>query len=292
MDSPPLPRLLYRAAFLGWFVRRALSLRPDVVHAHDAAMLLSGLLVARVTGALLVYDSHELATSVPYRERMWAWFIVTLERLAVPRADAVVTVSDGIAERLRERYRLTARPTVLRNVSALSTDGPAAGEGPRARLGLGDEPLLLHQGAAATGRGGEHLVRATALVPEAHLVFLGDGEPACELRLRELATQPGVADRVHLARGVALECLLDLTREADLGLSMLEDTCENHRLALPNKVFEYLAAEVPVVVNDLPELRRLVSDYGIGWTALAADPHQLAHTLRTALAQRRDLALV
>jgi hypothetical protein len=89
--SPPawmrrrLPRPIYRAAFLVWFVRRGLRLSPDVVHAHDAAMLLPGLLVTRCTGALLVYDSHELATSVPYRERFWAWFVAVVERVAVPR---------------------------------------------------------------------------------------------------------------------------------------------------------------------------------------------------------------
>jgi glycosyltransferase involved in cell wall biosynthesis len=295
--SPPawmrrrLPRPIYRAAFLVWFVCRGLRLRPDVVHAHDAAMMLPGLLVARCTGALLVYDSHELATSVPYRERFWAWFVAALERLAVPRADAVVTVSDGIAERLQTRYRMARRPTVLRNVSALQDNGRSGGGGLRAPLGLTDEPVLLHQGAAATGRGAEDLVRAAALLSGAHLVFLGDGEAACEARVRELAGELGVADRVHLLASVPLERLLEHTGDADVGVSMLEDTCENHRLALPNKVFEYLAAGIPVVVNDLPELRRLVGQYGIGWVAEGASPERLAATLRTALEQRDDPAL-
>jgi hypothetical protein len=90
---------------------------------------------------------------------------------------------------------------------------------------------------------------------------------------------------------VPLERLLEHTREADVGVSMLEDTCENHRLALPNKVFEYLAAGVPVVLNDLPELRRLVGQYGIGWVAEGASPERLAATLRTALEQGDDPAL-
>ena len=114
-----LPFHLYRLAFLAWFVGGVVRLRPDAVHAHDAAMLLPGVVGARVTGALLVYDSHELATSVPYRERAWAWFVATIERLAVPRCAAVITVSDGIAERLRLRYRLRRTPTVVRNVTAL-----------------------------------------------------------------------------------------------------------------------------------------------------------------------------
>ena len=67
-------------------------------------------------------------------------------------------------------------------------------------------------------------------------------------------------------------------------MSLLEDDCENHRLALPNKVFEYIAAGVPVVVSDLPELRRLVEEHGVGWTADARRPAALAEALATALA--------
>ena len=118
--SPPrwvrraLPFQLYRVVFLGAFLLRLLRLRPDVVHAHDAAMLLPGLLGARLTRARLVYDSHELATGVPYRDGRWAAFVRAIERLAVPRADAVITVSDGVAGRMQALYGLHERPAVVR----------------------------------------------------------------------------------------------------------------------------------------------------------------------------------
>src|SRR3954454_1442004 len=123
--SPPawvrrtLPFHAYRVAFLLWFLVRLLRLRPDAVHAHDAAMLLPGLIGARLTRARLVYDSHELATGVPYREGGWARFVAGIERLAVPRAAAVITVSDGIAARLQALYGLRRAPVVVRNVCAL-----------------------------------------------------------------------------------------------------------------------------------------------------------------------------
>ena len=105
-----LPFHVYRLAFLAWFLARVVRLRPDAVHAHDAAMLLPGLLGARLTGARLVYDSHELATGVPYRDGAWARFVAGIERLAVPRAAAVITVSGGIADRLQARYGLRKSP--------------------------------------------------------------------------------------------------------------------------------------------------------------------------------------
>ena len=262
--SPPgwlrrvLPFHIYRTAFLAGFLRQVVRLRPDVIHAHDAAMLLPGLFGARLTGARLVYDSHELASSVPYRERSWAWFVGAIERLALPRCAAVITVSDGIAERLREIYGLRSRPVVLRNVSALSVGEGDGGPGLRERLGLTDEPLVLHQGACAQDRGCEVLARAVALLDGVHLCFLGDAEAADDACLRREVDELGIGARTHFVPAVELGRLLAYTAEADVGVSLLQDTCENHRLALPNKLFEYLAAGVPVVVSDLPEMASLV----------------------------------
>jgi glycosyltransferase involved in cell wall biosynthesis len=283
-----LPLRLYRLAFLVTFVRETVRTAPDVVHAHDAAMLVPGLLAARLTGARLIYDSHELATSVPYRERSWAWLVGAIERLVVRRCDAVITVSEGIAARLAERYRLRDVPAVVRNVSALDDGGHG---GLRARLGLAPgDPLVLHQGAPAPDRGCDVLVAAMGHLPGVQLAFLGDPEPGYgELLAVEIARRE-LSDRVTMLPSVALEELLAWTAEADIGVSLLQDTCENHRLALPNKLFEYIAAGVPIVAADLPEARRLIDAYGVGWCTAPDDPVQLSATLRTALSERGDPA--
>jgi glycosyltransferase involved in cell wall biosynthesis len=286
-----LPFHAYRLLFLVELVRMAVAARPDVVHAHDAPMLAPGLVATRLSGARLVYDSHELATGVPYRERSWARLVAGLERVALPRCAAVITVSDGIADRLGELYGLRIRPVVLRNVPDLEV--ARNGGGLRERLGIGNAPLVLHQGAPAPGRGCEALTEAISSIPGAHLVFLGDPWPGYGETLDGLTRRLGVADRVHLVSSVPLGELLGYTREADVGVSLLQDGPENHRLALPNKVFEYVAAGVPVVVSDLPELSRLVREHGIGWTADPANPASVANVLREALARgsERTVAL-
>jgi glycosyltransferase involved in cell wall biosynthesis len=287
-----LPSLLYRLVFLASFVRAVVRVRPDVVHAHDAAMLVPGLIGARLAGARLVYDSHELATSVPYRERWWAGLVAAVEHVAVPRAAAVITVSDGIADRLRQRYRLAKRPVVVRNVTALTPPREGDVGGLRSRLGLDGARVVLHQGAAAPGRGCDELVGALALLPgDVRLVFLGDGEPGYGERLAALADRLGVRDRVHFAPSVPLERLLAHTREADVGVTLLQDTCENHRLALPNKLFEYVMGGIPVVASDLPELGAIVRSYGIGWTADPSDPEQVAAAIAVALRDGSDPAV-
>jgi len=265
--------------------RAGARLRPDVVHAHDVAMLPSGWLAARLARARLVYDTHEYAAGVPYRTRAFRALVTIVERLFVPRADAVVTVSDGIAARLAERFRLRRPPVVVRNLPDLPpADGPG---GLRASLGLGrDTPLVLHQGAPAVHRGCETLVAAAERLDGVHVVFLGSGEPAYMEHLRALA-----GTRVHFVPAREPGELLAATAEADVGVSLLEDVCENHRLALPNKVFEYVAAGVPVVASDLPELRRLVERYRIGWLVDPGDPGAVADGIATALAARGDAGL-
>ncbi len=284
-----LPWHLYRGAYLLWFVWGILAARPQAVHAHDAAMLAPGALGAWLCGARLVYDSHELATGVPYRERGWGWLVGAIERAIVPRCAGVITVSDPIAARLRDRYRLQRTPTVVRNVTSLSVTGRG---GLRRVLELdATTPLVLHQGAAAPARGCEILLDAVALLPEVRLVFLGDTEPGYEGRLASEIAQRGLSTRVTTLASVPLDELLAHTAEADVGVTLLQDTCENHRLALPNKLFEYIAAGVPVVASALPEVQRLIETYGVGWCVTPGDAAELAAALSSALAAREDARL-
>jgi hypothetical protein len=169
----------------------------------------------------------------------------------------------------------------VRNVSALAPDGHP---GLRKRLGItADTPLVLHQGAPAPARGCEVLVEALTHLPGAHLAFLGDPEPGYAAGLRRLIAQRNMEERVTLLSSVPLEDLLAHTAEANVGVTLLQDTCLNHRLALPNKLFEYIAAGVPVVAAALPETQRLVETHGVGWCVPPEDPIAVAGALRVAL---------
>ena len=280
--------MLWRILALGSIARGAHAESPDVVHANDIATLITGYFAARLCGAKLVYDTHEYAVGVPYRKAVWAWLAATIERLLIRRCDAVITVSDGIAERLQARYGLRERPTDVRNVPDL----PPPGEAPHLRedLRIGDAPLVLHQGAVAGGRGGENLIRAVSFTESAHVLFLG-ADGAYVNGLRRLAAELEVESRTHFHPPVALDTLLSYTTQADVGVSLLQDSCENHRLALPNKLFEYLAAGLPVVVSDLPEMRRLVSERQVGWVTDPGDPADIARALADATSARGDESL-
>ncbi len=282
-----LPGPLRRAVAVARMARLARRERPDAVHAHDAAMLAPGWYAARRARALLVYDSHELATGVAYHARFWAWLVSRIERSIVPRCDSVITVSEGIAREIQRRYGLERAPVVVRNVPDLPPPDPGAPP-LRASLGIdGSAPLVLHHGALAVDRGCEGLLRAMQLLPSAHLLWLG-AEGSYAAGIQRLGEDLGLADRVHFRPPVPLAELLGHSAQADVGVTLLEGVSENHRLALPNKVFEYVAADIPVVASDLPELAGLVREHGIGWTVDPADPASVAEGIRSALAARSD----
>ena len=222
----------------------------DVVHAHDFNVLVLAAELAEQRKARLVYDSHEWWSG---RERhgrptpLERARELRVEQQIVAKADAVLTVSEGIAERLG-RWRDTP-VTVVRNTFPLTE--------------LGAEPLPERpRGAVYAGRIGaardiETLLTATAAL-ELDTLLMGkaDREFLPHLPLTEASV------RIEPARPV--DGVDEVLRAIGISVVTLTDTCENHRLALPNKVFHAVRAGVPVVAADLPELRRLVTNYGIG----------------------------
>lgn len=250
----------------------------DVVHAHDFNVLRLAARLADSYDARLVYDSHEWWSGrerhgrpTPLeraRERR-------IEQQLVRRADAVLTVSDGIADRLgqwRAGGERGAEVKVVRNTfpsrrAAESAEG-GSGSG-SASFAADSSTKITHVGLLLRPTG---VVYAGRIGPERDLETLIPAAAAAGLD----AVLMGPADHEYLPRLQAaagnvrieparpIDEVDDVLRRAGISVVTLTDTCENHRLALPNKVFHAVRAGIPVVAADLPELRRLVTQYGLG----------------------------
>jgi glycosyltransferase involved in cell wall biosynthesis len=240
----------------------AVQVPAAIYHASDLYVLPALRMAAERHHGRLVYDARELYPYVaatigrPWVRVFWR----TIERWGIKQADLVLTVSEGIAEKLTDAYDI-ARPTVLYNVP--DDSAPSLRRSLRVATGLpSGEAVILHQGQMRPDRGCELLVDAMRDVEGAILVFLGDGP--LKTRLQEQAAASQIAGLVRFADPVPPDELLAYTASADVGVTLLEDTCLNHQLALPNKLFEYLAAGVPVIASDLPEIRGVVRFYDVG----------------------------
>jgi glycosyltransferase involved in cell wall biosynthesis len=281
-------------------VGEMVALRPALIHAHDLNTLIPAMQAARRAGVPLIYDAHEFHMDRIDQQNWLRPVFRRVEARALARAAGVIVPSLGIARALVRIYRVP-RPVVLENWPVLDEGLRPAVPGLRARLGIGaDRPVALYQGGLQPHRGLDLLVAAAAEVPELDLVLMGDG------RLREaLARQIadlGLEGRVHMIPPEPLERLLSLSMTADFGVHPLEAGCLNHAHASPNKLFEYLHAGLPVVVTDLPGMRRALAaapggDPGLRFTpgdraGLAAALRRLAIDpgLRTDLAARARAA--
>lgn len=244
-------------------VKREASLRPAAVyHASDLYVLPALTGAARRCRARIVYDARELYPYVASTVgRPWVracWWLV--ERSHIRKADLVFTVSSGIADKLSDLYGIR-RPTLLYNVPEI-TPIPERRSLRAASDVTFSSVMILHQGQMRRDRGCELLVDAMRDVEGAILVFLGDGPLRPHLEAQ--AAEAQLSSRVVFVDPVPPDQLLSFTASADIGVTLLQDTCLNHRYALPNKLFEYLAAHVPVIGSDLPEIRNVISTYEVG----------------------------
>jgi glycosyltransferase involved in cell wall biosynthesis len=280
-----LARTLVRSARLLWAGR---SFDPaQVVHANDLETLPAGYLLARRSNARLVYDAHELYSEFEApTPRIGQRLTLLLEGFLARRADAVVTVSDGMASELQQRLRLRGRPSVVMNVPHLVDVDPLHHEN-------GSPVRAVYQGGLGPGRELVDLLAAAGAdgVSLAIRIRMARTEA-----LRETIARSGLEDRVEVLEPVPPDEVLDALRDFDVGVIFDKPSSRNSELSVPNKFFEYLMAGLAVVAPHLETIGPLVVEERIGTTYDPADPDGLARAIEriasdsTALGQMRRRA--
>jgi glycosyltransferase involved in cell wall biosynthesis len=231
-----------------------------------------------------VYDARDIYLEARNMARMNVaarWLLARAERGWAHRSSRVITVNDAYADVMAERLRVR-RPLVVMNCSYRFDPPRPPVRRFHALLGLPPEQrVVLYHGGLFPHRGIEELMDAIRDVPGATLVLMGYGvlEPA----LREAAAAPALADRVRFAPAVRPDELLDWVAAADVVAMPIQPSTLNHRLTTPNKLFEAMAAGVPVVASDLPGMATIVRETGCGVLCDPADPASIAGAIRGVL---------
>ena len=235
--------------------------RNSILLANDLDTLLPNFLISRFFGIPLVYDSHEYFCGVPEIQDRWVKRVwLGIERFVFPRLQHIWTVNESIASLYEQDYG--KRPQVFRNISPV----PDIQIRSRAELGLPEGvKIAINQGSGMNvDRGLDEAVEAVSQMEGWLLLLVGSGDaiPA----LQTLVQQRGWEEKVKFVGRVPYAQLLQYTSAADVGLSLDKDTNINYRFSLPNKLFDYIHCNTPVVTSNVVEVKRIVDQYGVGKT--------------------------
>ena len=287
-------KLLFRKGPLFYFEYnlrlffRLLKMNPAVFVSNDLDTLPANYLASRIRRKPLVYDSHEYFTEVPELigrpvvRAIWT----AIEKLLVPKVDAAYTVCDSIAEVYHDLYGVDFK--VVRNLPVCSATEKITHPMTSSHRMSNSSKIILYQGALNLGRGIEAAIRAMQFLEGAELWLAGDGDITNQLK--QMVAELKLDEKVKFLGRLPLQQLREVTRKADLGISLEEDLGLNYRFALPNKLFDYIQAGVPVLVSNLPEMRRIVEHHQIGVVAGTHQRKELAETMKNALFDQDKIA--
>jgi glycosyltransferase involved in cell wall biosynthesis len=269
---------LFYAAFNIRLFFYLLFKKVDVLVSNDLDTLPANYLISRIKNVPLYYDSHEYFTGVPeltkrpFVRKVWK----RLESFILPKLKHMYTVNESIAEIYRREYGI--QPSVVRNLPfrKLAIDPVYS----RKELGLPEaRRMLLFQGAGINiQRGSEEILEAMQYLDDHFLVFIGSGDVVDTLKKEAVSLNLG--QKVFFFPKMPMEDLQKYTVLADMGLSLDKDTNINYRFSLPNKLFDYIQANVPVLASDLPEIRKIMMQYDIGMLIASHDPKVIAQEIK------------
>ena len=247
---------------------------PDVIHANDLNALIPAYAASRKLKCRLVYDSHEINTdnyTGKKNRSLWVYYHAMESRL-VHKVDLMVSVSHAAADYFAEEYHIH-KPMVITNCALASENVSQPAE-----KNEGFE--VLNHGGFYAGRGYDLMVEAAPLLkeyPEIRLALRGFG--SIENQLHKRAEELNAVNVVFYPK-VKVEELIPLAAGSMVGVAITEPVCLNFKLSVSNKLFEYAAAGLPVIMSDIPEHRYLNEQYHFGLILSENTPHALAEAIK------------
>jgi len=278
-----------RAVRRVWW-KALLEAQADIYHAHDRDALD---LTARAAAKLdvpFIYDSHEFwpdknqyeNNNGSLRDRLSERWWNAKERTYSRRASAIIMTSEGHARGLRLLFGVQ-QPVLVRNIPEYQRGTDRSMLRKKFRLSDADQ-IAVYVGNIQRNRGLEQVIAALRELPvKVHLVIIGYGPYRTTL---ERSLSPELRGRVHFHDPIPFEHIIPTIYSADVGVAPFQANCFSHRYVMPNKPFEYMMAELPVAVSNLPELTRLVTTVGYGETFTPDQPGSIAAAIRSILTDK------
>ncbi len=259
--------------FLFLLFKALKNIKADYYFAEDIYVLPATSFFAKRRKAKLYYNSRELYSHIGgLKDKKSVQMLISLvEKFYISKPDYVLVTGELDAEYLTHIYGIT-NTLLLRNLPLFNK--PAETIDLRSKLGIPDNyMIIIYQGVLLRGRGISLMLKALQELENIAFVVIGEGVYRKEFE--EEARQLKIDDRVYFLGSVEHEKLLNYTAAADLGVALIENISLSYFYALPNKLFEYIMAEVPVLVTNLPQMKAIVENYGVGEFITEESPEEI-----------------
>jgi len=275
---------------------RLLRTRGDIYLGNDLDTMPATMGIARLKKKPLVYDSHEYFLGMagleekPVRRAVWKF----IEKRVFSKVKYIYTVSPSIRDLYQQQYHkklIVVRNLPYKNPSPLHlTKAEQVTLETMERRIPENKNILLYQGAGINPvRGVEELVQSMIFLDARffHLIIIGGGDVF--EKLEKIIDQHQLTEKITLIPKVPFAVLAYFTRKAQLGFSIDKPSLVNQRFSLPNKLFEYLHAGVPVLASRLIEQEKIISKYDVGGFIDNHQPEHIAQRVQQIFSDREVL---
>lgn len=256
-------------AFEAFVLEKVMEHDFDLIHVHDFPMLRTGVMAAKLRGVPIIYDSHEFYPVQACFSAADQKKYLAQERELIRDCAAVITVNPYIAKLIADTHE-TAEPSVILNACEIPPSTASSLDAETRRLRRIDKGLppdhfiFVYQGWLSPERNLEPMIEAMA-AQSSDVVLLVVGYGDYLETLKDIASKHGVNDRVIFYGRVESDDLPELTQLCDVGIIPYRAVDEMHRYCSPNKLFEFISSQIPMLASDLPYLRDVIAGYDIGW---------------------------
>ena len=270
--------ILFYIKFFVSQLKSLIKIKSDIYFAADFFSLPAVFFAAKIRQGKIFYDSREIYTELPFHENKPSAkkIIKIIEKYLIKRVNCVFTTGDLDSKYLSEIYPFIS--TVLLRNLPLKQSGIAPVDYFLKYNLPEDSIVILYQGIVVKGRGFETYFKALKKMPDLYLIIIGGGE---HLEFyKALVKEMNISDKVIFAGKILQEEIVNYTASAFAGLSIIDNISINNYYALPNKLFEYILSGLPVIVNDLPQMKKVIEEYKVGEVLNELNEDEIISTIK------------
>ena len=240
------------------------KIKPDICHGHDPDGLLIGYFVKYFLRSKLIYDSHELwSDSIHLKGDKQILYKIgrKIEKILIKYAEVVIAVNKSILDVIKKENNIKCT-AVVRNIPHAIE---CVTQFTKKELGFPDcDSNIIYVGNIERGRGIEVMIKSMGRVHNNIGLVLMGKDSAFKRDMEKLSKTKKLESRIRFIESVSPNQILSVCKLADVGIAPIENLCKSYYLSLPNKIFEYIHAELPVLVSDFPEMKNIIENYSVG----------------------------